>query len=89
MFNPQFRLNILSKKFSSLYIGLVGLGVTCSSRNPMFAGSNTTEVDGFYSGRKISEHKSSGRDFKLGVPSLRFQARQRTSSEKNRPLSKI
>ena len=25
--------------------------------------------------RKNPEHKSSGRDFKLGVPSLRFQAR--------------
>ena len=28
-----------------------------------------------FSGRKIPEHKSSGRDLKLGVPSLRFQAR--------------
>ena len=28
-----------------------------------------------FSGRKNPEHKSSGRDFKLGVPSLRFQAR--------------
>ena len=28
-----------------------------------------------FSGRKYSEHKSSGMDFKLGVPSLRFEAR--------------
>ena len=28
-----------------------------------------------FSGRKNLEHKFSGRDFKLGVPSLRFQAR--------------
>ena len=28
-----------------------------------------------YSGRKNPEQKSSGRDFKLGVPSLRIQAR--------------
>ena len=28
-----------------------------------------------FSGRKNAEHKFSGRDFKLGVPSLRFQAR--------------
>ena len=28
-----------------------------------------------FSGRKNPKHKSSGRDFKLGVPSLRFQAR--------------
>ena len=33
-------------------------------------------------GRKNPEHKSSGRDFKLGVPSLRFQARKTTSSLK-------
>ena len=35
-----------------------------------------------FSGRKNPEHKSSGRDFKLGVPSLRFHARKRTSSLK-------
>ena len=29
----------------------------------------------FFSGRKYSEHKSSGKDFKLGVSSLRIQAR--------------
>ena len=56
-------------------VSLGGLGVTCSPRDPRFAGSNPTEVDVFFSGRKNSEHKSSGRDFKLGVPSLRFQAR--------------
>ena len=57
-----------------LHVGLGGLGVTCSSRNPRFAGLNPAEVDGFFSGRKNPEHKYSGRDFKLGVPSLRFQA---------------
>ena len=31
-------------------------------------GSNPAEVDGFFSGRKNSEHKSSGRDFPLGDP---------------------
>ena len=56
-------------------VGLGGLRVTCSPRDPRFAGSNPTEIDGFFSGRKNPEHKSSGRDFKLGVPSLRFQAR--------------
>jgi len=38
------------------HVGLGGLGVTCSPRDPRFAG-------------KIPEYKSSGRDFKLGVPS--------------------
>ena len=51
-------------------VGLDGFGVTCSPRDPRFAGSNPAEVDG----RKNPEHKHSGRDFKLGVPSLRFQA---------------
>ena len=58
-----------------IYVGLGGLGVTCSPRDPRFAGSKPTEVDGFFSGRTNPEHKSSGRDFKLGVQSLRFQAR--------------
>ena len=56
-------------------VGLGGLGVTCSPRDPGFAGSNLAEVDGFSQGVKISKHKYSGSNFKLGVPSLRFQAR--------------
>ena len=58
-----------------IIVGLSGLGVTCSPRDPRFVGSNPAEVDGFYSGYKNPEHKSSKRDFKLGVPSLRFLAR--------------
>ena len=56
-------------------VGLGGLGVTCSPRDPRFAGSNPGEVNGFFLGRKNPEHKSSGRDLGLGVPSLRFQAK--------------
>ena len=55
-------------------VDLGGLGVTCSPRDLRFTGSNPTEVDGSFSGRKNPVHKYSGRDFKLGVPSLRFQA---------------
>ena len=58
---------------TSPHVGLGGLVVTCSPRDPRFA---------FKSGWgrwifqcKNPEHKSSGKDFKLGVPSLRFQAR--------------
>ena len=29
-------------------VGLGGLGVTCSPRDPKFAGSNPAEVDGFF-----------------------------------------
>ena len=56
-------------------VSLGGLRVMCSPRDPRFVGSNPTEVNGFFSGCKNPEHKSSGRDFKLWVPSLRFQAR--------------
>ena len=49
-------------------VGLGGLGVTCSPRDPRFAGSNLAEADG----RKNPEHKPSGRDFKPVVPSLGF-----------------
>ena len=48
--------------------GLGGLRVTCSSRNPRFAGS----------GCKNPEHKSSGKDFKPWVPSLRLEVREIT-----------
>ena len=46
-------------------VGFGGLGITCSPRDPRFAGSNPIEVDGFFSGCKNPEHKSSGRGFKL------------------------
>ena len=55
-------------------VPLGGIWVTCSPRDPMLAGLNPTEVDGFFSGHKNPENKSSGRDFKLRVP-CRFQAR--------------
>ena len=45
------------------------------SRGPRFAGSNPAEIDGIFSGRKNSEHKSTGTGFNPWVPSLRFQAR--------------
>ena len=56
-------------------VGLGGLGVMCLPRNPRFAGSNPVEVNGFFQDVKILSTKSSRRDFKLGVPSLRFQVR--------------
>ena len=62
-------------KTYKLQVGLGGLRVTCSPRDPRFAGSNPAEVDGFFSGRKNLEQKSSGRNFNPLVPSLRFQAR--------------
>ena len=31
-----------------MIVGLGGLGVTCSPRDPRFAGSNPVEADGFF-----------------------------------------
>ena len=50
-------------------VGLGGLGVTCSLRDPRFTGSNPAEVDGFFQDIKILSTNPPG------VPSLRFQAR--------------
>ena len=39
-----------------IYLGIVGfggLGVTCSSQDPRFVGSNPAEVDGFFQNVKI------------------------------------
>ena len=67
--------NNFSTHFLPNDVDLGGNGVTCSPRDPRFASSNLAEVDEIFSGRKNPEHKSSGRDSKPGVPSLRFQAR--------------
>ena len=70
----QCSVLVLRLTIIGLLVGLGGVGVTCSPRDPGFEGSNPAEVDVFFSGRKNPEHKSSGRDFKLRVLSLRFQA---------------
>ena len=54
---------------------LGSLGVTCSPRDSRFEGSNLTEVDGFFQDVIIMSTSLPGGVFKLGVPSLRFQAR--------------
>ena len=64
-------------------LGLGDLGVTWPPRDPRFAGSNPAEVDEFF------QDKSSGRDFKLGVPSLKISGSLKNlKPEKNRPLRK-
>ena len=49
---PLFQFSPSSYSIVVLFpVGLVGLGglrVTCSPRDPRFAGSNPTEVDGFF-----------------------------------------
>ena len=84
--NKSILLSILNVKLSpysnkktatifNTLVDLGGFGVTFSPRYPRFADSNPAEVEGFFSGHKNPERKSSWRDFKLEVPSLRFQAR--------------
>ena len=56
--NFIFLFNCAVVRFVSQYskhVDLGGLGVTCSPRDPRFAGSNPTEVYGFFSVRKNSE----------------------------------
>ena len=42
-------------------VGLGGLGVTCSPRDPRFAGSDPAEVDGFFQDVKILSTSPPGR----------------------------
>ena len=53
-------------KLSLLLVGLGGLGLACSPRDPRFAGSNPAEVDGFFQDVKI---------LSTSPPKLKFQAR--------------
>ena len=49
VFFTNFRYSLYILYFYIFFIaGLGDLGVTCSPRNPRFAGSNPAEVDGFY-----------------------------------------
>ena len=58
-------------------VGLGGLGVTCSPRDPRFVGSNPAEVDGFFQDVKI---------LSTSPPGGLVKALQ---ASKNRPVSKI
>ena len=44
----------------------VGLGVTCSPRDPRFAGSNPAEVDGFFQDVKILNTSPPGGNLSWG-----------------------
>ena len=47
-------------------VGLDGLGVTCSHRDPRFAGSNLAEVNGFFQDVKILSTSPPGRTLSWG-----------------------
>ena len=66
----QLELKLLLPIFP---VGLGGLGVTCSLEiQDSRVQTQLRSMD--FLGRKNPEYKSSRMDFKLGVPSLRFQA---------------
>ena len=72
---PSFRKELLHAIQNTIELLdiLCGLEVTCSPRDPSFAGSNPLRSMNFL-GCKNPEHNFSGRDFKPGVLSLKFQA---------------
>ena len=49
----RFIQNSKEGKEGKKEVGLSGLGVTCSPRDPRFAGSNAAEIDGFFQDVKI------------------------------------
>ena len=55
-----------------------------SPRDPRIADSNHAELDVFFQDVKLLAHKSSGRDYKPGVPSFEI-----SDSLKNIKLEKI
>ena len=70
------------------YLG--GLGVTCSPRDPRFAGSNPTEVDGFFfQDVKILSTSPPGGTLRWGSRVWDFRLVKEPQAWKNRPLSKI
>ena len=50
-------------------VGLGGLGVPCSPRDPRFAGSNPAEVDGFFQDAKILSRSPTGGTLSWGSES--------------------
>ena len=51
----------LSQRVRYVYVGLGGIGVTCSPRDPTFVGSNPADVDGFFQDVKIMNTSPPGR----------------------------
>ena len=49
-------------------VGLDGLGVTCSPRDPRFVGSNSAEVDGFFQDVKFLSTSPPGGSLNWGGP---------------------
>ena len=70
-------------------VGLGGLGVTWSPRYQRFAGSNLTEVDGFFQDVKILSTNPPRGTLSWGSRVWDFRLVKEPEAWKNRPLSKI
>ena len=70
-------------------VGLGGFGVMCSPQDPRFAGSNPTEVDGFFQDVKILSTSPPGETLSWGSRVWDFRLVKEPQAWKNRPLSKI
>ena len=70
-------------------VGLGGIGVTCSPRDPRFAGSNPAEVDGFFQDRNILSKSPLTGTLSWGSRVWNFRLVKEPQTWKNRPLSKI
>ena len=77
------------QKLQHTLVGLSGLGVTCSPRDPSFAGSNPSWFRWIFLGRKNHEHKSSRGTLSRGSRVWDFKLVKKPQAWKNRPLSKI
>ena len=79
-----------NKNIVTMYhVGLGGLGVTCSPRDPRFAGSNPAEVDGFFQDVKILSNSPPGGTLSSGSRVWDFRLVKEPQAWKNSPLSKI
>ena len=71
-----------------LDVSLGYLGVTCSPRDPRFAGSNPSEVNRFFQDVKILSTSSSGATSSWGSRVWDFRLVKEPQAWKNRPLRK-
>ena len=67
---------------NSMTVGLGGLGVTCSPRDPRFAGSNPAVLDEFFQGVKILSTNPPGGTLSWGSRVGDFRSVKKTSCMK-------
>ena len=76
-------------KVTFCVVGLGGLGVTCSPRDPKFAGSNPAEVDAFFQDVNILSTSPPGGILSWGSRVWDFRLVKEPQVWKNWPLNKI